>query len=303
MAFRFIAPPFTPMHPNGDVHWELIETQAEYLSEHGVQGIFVCGSTGEGMSLMVEERMQMAERWVAAGRRLGLEIIVQVGHTVQRDSMRLASHAERCGADSIATAAPCYFKPATVTDLVEYCLPIAESVELPFYYYHIPRMTGVDLPLVEFLRQAQPRIGNLAGLKYSSLDMVQLQELIRWREGEFEILFGCDQALLAGIVLGVCGGIGSTYNFASSLYLQLVDAFDSGDHAEARRLQAQSVALVRALETHVFLPSAKYAMSLLGIDCGPVRAPLPNLTDDQKSDIARRLHDLSFLDICRTAIA
>jgi N-acetylneuraminate lyase len=300
MPFRLIAAPFTAMHADGSLNLSAVELQGTSLAESGVTGVFVAGSTGEGMSLTLDERFQLAKRWNEVGRPLGLEVIVQVGHNCQEDAIRLAAHAADLGTDAIAASAPNYFKPATVSALLDFCAPIADAARLlPFFFYDIPGMTGVRLPMVEFLTKGRQRIPGLVGIKYSNLDLVQLQECVRLDNGRFEVLFGCDEALLAGYVLGVCGAVGSTYNFAAPLYCRMLDVFESGDHAEARRLQAASVSLVRTLEAYSFLPAAKFAMSLAGIDCGPVRPPLQDLTPEQKSTLRAALLESDFPNICR----
>src|SRR5690606_17793331 len=102
-------------------------------------------------SVVSEGRMQLAVEWRrAAGSEL--KVIVHVGHTSLLEAQRLAEHAQRIGADAVATMAPFFFKPAGVGDLVEFCAEVAcAAPELPFYFYHIPSMTGVDVPMHDFL--------------------------------------------------------------------------------------------------------------------------------------------------------
>src|SRR5947209_17091760 len=96
-----VAAPHTPLHADGSLNLAAIECQAQLLLETGVRGAFVCGTTGESHSLTVEERMQVAARWlqVAGGR---LPVVVHVGHNCLADARALAAHAQRIGADAIA---------------------------------------------------------------------------------------------------------------------------------------------------------------------------------------------------------
>ena len=293
MPFRLIAPPFTPMLANGELNLNAVQQQAELLSDSQIDGVFVAGSTGEGMSLTSDERQQLAQTWVTAGQHFGLEVIIQVGHTCQLDAIQLARHAAEIGADAVSSPAPSYFKPANVDDLVDFLEPIANAAgHLPFYYYDIPMLTGVTLPMVEFLQTAATRIDNLAGLKYTNDDLVQLLRCLETYQGTLQVLFGRDQMLLPAYSLGVAGAVGSTYNLMGPLYREMLAAFDAGDHSAARRLQAKSIALIELLERHGFLAAAKYAMSRVGPDCGPVRSPLRNLTDRQRAEIDQRLAEL-----------
>lgn len=97
--------PFTPFHANGDVNLEPIETYANMLAKNGLKGVFINGSSGEGYMLTVEERMQLAERWVAVAPK-DFKVIVHVGSCCLRDSVRLAKHAQQLGVWGIGSMAP-----------------------------------------------------------------------------------------------------------------------------------------------------------------------------------------------------
>ena len=163
------------MHADGSIHLDTIDQQAELLAANGVAGAFVCGSTGEWPSLTLPERMQIAERWMA-GAPDTLRVIVHAGHLCINDCKTLAAHAQQIGAFAIGAVAPCYFKPATLDDLVDFCAEIAAAApELPFYYYHIPVLTGVTFPMAEFLEAGAERIPTLAGLKFTDEDLMEFR--------------------------------------------------------------------------------------------------------------------------------
>ena len=297
MALKLIAPPHTPFDSNGHLNLDVVPQQAAHLRSVGVSAAFVCGSTGEGQSMTVAERMRLAEAWVAACQNSSLEVIVQVGHNCQPDAIALASHAADIGANAVSSLAPCYFKPTSVDDLIDFFAPIAGAASgLPFFFYDIPVLTGVSLSTVAFLQRGRERLPNLAGVKYTNNDMIQFQECIRFADGQFEIWFGCDEALLAGYALGARGAVGSTYNFAAPLYHRMIAAYDEGDERTARDLQAKSVALIRVCQSFGYSAAAKFVMSLVGIDCGSVRSPLRNLTDDEMKELRRKLERLNVLD-------
>jgi len=149
-----ISAPFTPMHPDGSIHYERIKEFADYVIASGcVNGVFICGTTGESASLTTAERKKIAETWTRhAGDRL--KIIVHVGGTSICQSEELAKHAQDIGASAIASIAPFFFKPASIEDLVQYFRPIAAAANrLPFYYYNMPSISGVSLSVPEFLKR------------------------------------------------------------------------------------------------------------------------------------------------------
>lgn len=278
-----IAAPFTPMHPDRSVNLNAIESYANWLHDNGVVGAFICGTTGEGMSLTIDERQKVAERWMADAPK-DLRVIVHVGHATLADCRTLAAHAASIGADSTSCLAPYFFKPNGVAGLVDWCEQVAAaSPQLPFYYYHIPSMTGVTLQVNEFLRMASKRIPNLAGVKYTFEDIEDCTRCIQLENGRFDVLFGRDEMLLTSLGFGTRGAVGSTYNFAAPIYQALIAAYDRGDLLKAAELQELAVRMINVLVAGGPFPTAtfKWFMSQIGIDCGPSRLPLQDPTPEQ----------------------
>lgn len=287
-----VAAPHTPMKPDGTLNPVVISAQARLLFETGVRGAFICGTTGESLSLTVADRMTVADGWrEAAGGKMPL--VVHVGSNTIADARTLAAHAARCNADAIAVMAPNFFKPS-LDDLIDFCARVAEAAPAtPLYYYDIPSMTGVSIPTARFLEQAAKSIPTLHGVKFTNNDLVTLQECLALRE--FDIVFGYDELLLAGLALGVKGAVGSTYNFAAPLYLRLLAAFERGDWSAARAAQLQSVRLIRILQEIGFSRASKAMMGLMGVDCGPVSPPLRPMTEPELRELRRRLQDIDGL--------
>ncbi len=276
-----MAAPHTPMTESGDLNLEMVTTQAEHLLKMGVKGVFVAGTTGECQSLTIDERMNLAQAWskVAKGK---LVFMVHVGHNCARDSRELAKHAKSMGVDAISSASPCFFKPGSHSDLVEFQAKVASAApDLPFYHYHIPSFTGVTGPVAPFLRLASKKIPNLVGVKFSHSDLSDLLECSILDGGRFEVLFGCDEMLLGAMAMGVRGAVGSTYNFAAPIYLEMLNAFEKGDVEKTRTLQEKSVALVRLIQEFGGIAGGKAIMGALGVECGPVRTPLHKLSSQE----------------------
>ena len=289
-----IAAPFTAMNADGSLNLALIERQAAALAESGVSGAFICGTTGEGLSLTTEERLQVAERWMAVAPST-LRVIVHVGHPSVTESRKLAAHAERIKAAAFATIGPTFFRATNLEQLVEFCAQVASGApSLPFYYYHMPAMTGADLPMHDFLELAGPRIPNLAGIKFTHENLMDYSRCLNVREGRFAIMFGRDEILLAALALGATGAVGSTYNYMAPIYLQVIKAFKAGDLETARRFQTQAIEIIAVMSRRGGLPAGKAMMKMIGLDCGPVRAPLQNLSPEALGLLARELEQLGF---------
>lgn len=283
-----VAASFTPFHSDGRLNVANIDQQADHFAATGIAAVFAGGTTGECHSLSVDERRQVADRWMraAAGR---FKVLVHVGHNSLPDAQALAAHAQESGATAIAAMSPFFFKPANVEELVEYCAAVAGAAPgLPFYFYDIPSMTGVKLNTARFLELGAERIPTLAGVKFTSTDLMLYQESLAAGGGRFDALFGHDEMLLPALACGARGAIGSTYNYAAPIYHRVIAAFDSGDLPTARLAQLQGVQLVRALiETTGGVRGGKAIMAMLGIDCGPARLPLTPISHDE----CRRLYE------------
>jgi len=286
-----IAAPFTPFQPTGEVHYDSIEQQAAALRQAGVAAAFVCGTTGEGMSLTGAERMQVAERWQKVNQ---LPVIVHVGHTCLSDCQALAAHAAKIGASATAAFAPFFFKPASVNDLVAFCAEIASAApDLLFYFYHFPAITGVNFSMRTFLEVASTRIPNLAGIKYTHEDLLDFGRCLDFEGGRYEMLWGRDEALLAALTIGATGAVGSTYNYAAApIYMPLLKAFAAGDLKEARRLQGKARDLIAIMVRLGGMSAGKAIMKIIGVDCGPVRPPLANLSSAQYAELEEKLKPL-----------
>jgi N-acetylneuraminate lyase len=289
-----IAAPFTPMHSDGSLNAGIVEQQAASLVANGVNGAFICGTTGEGLSLSTVERLELAERWRAAAPPQ-LKLIVHVGHNSLAESQGLARHAETMGAQAVATIGPTFFRPTQIEQLVEYCARVAEAAPaLPFYYYHMPAMTGVNLSMLEFLQIASARIPNLAGIKFTDENLMSYAQCLEFEGGRFNVLFGRDEILLSALALGATGAVGSTYNFMAPLYHEVMAAFQAGNLTAARTAQMTAMRLIAVVHRFGGLPALKAMMKLAGIDCGPVRLPLRALTAEETEQMRSQLEKLGF---------
>ncbi len=289
-----VAAPFTPLHPDGSLNLDVIEQYAECLYQNGVVGAFVCGTTGEGLSLTTQERCQVIERWVSVAPA-ELSIIVHVGHNSLEDACNMAAHAQQVGARSIACMAPSFFKPQGVQGMVEWCERVAAAApSLPFYYYHMPSMTGFNLSVHDFLQVAASRIPNLAGVKFTCEDLDDFEKCLKLDGGRFDVLFGRDELLLSALRLGARGAVGSTYNFATPLYLAMIDAFDRGELESAQELQQLACRMIESLVRCSSCPIATFKrwMSEAAVDCGATRMPLTSPSEEQLTKLRSDLEEL-----------
>ncbi|GEP96207.1 dihydrodipicolinate synthase family protein [Chitinophaga cymbidii] len=292
-----IAAIFTPFNEDGSLNLPMIPAIVDKMAGDGMAGVFVCGTNGEGPNMTVAERMDLSKAVVQAANKR-LKVFVHVGHTSIEESRKLAAHAAHIGADAISAVAAFYFKPTSVRNLVESIGSIAAAApELPFYYYHIPVLTGVGMDMVEFLRLSQDAIPNLAGIKYTAPTLQEYQACVNFNNGQYDILYGTDEMLLPALSVGAKGAIGSTYSFAGPLYLQIMKLFSSGKLDAAQQLQLQCVEMIRRFLKYPSLPAQRAIMQILGWNIGPCRLPLKPLNAEEVADLKASLDDMGFLDL------
>jgi N-acetylneuraminate lyase len=293
-----IAAPFTPLDSENNVAFEKVAEIARLYEKNGVTGAFIIGSTGECASLTYSEKMDLIEQW---GKDKGdnLKVISMVGGTCIKEMKNLARHAQEKKMDGISMLCPYYFKPKSVADLVEACKMVAASApELPFYYYHIPSMTGGYFPMLPFLQLAAKEIPTLAGIKYTHYDLFDFQSCKQFAGDKYSLLWGTDEALLSGLVAGADGAVGSTYNYAAPLYTELLKKLNAGDLDGAQKNQRAAVAMVQILMKYGGGVAGKGFMKLIGLDCGENRLPLQTLDDHEILAMKKDLKKIDFFNFC-----
>jgi len=295
-----VAATHTPFHADGSLNLAVVENQAAHLSANGVETAFIGGTTGESSSLTLEERRALTERWMKVVEGSNLRVVVHAGANCLADAANLAAQAQELGAAAVAALSPSYFKPGNADALADSMAQIAAAApDLPFYYYEIPALTGLTVSPSQFLAKAADRIPNLAGIKFTSNNLMEFQLCRQFQDGAYDIPFGYDEVLLAGLSLGAKGAVGSTYNFAAPIYLRLIKAFEAGDFETARKEQFRSVQFISALVTRGFMGSAKAVMQMLGVDVGPPRLPNTALSPEQKAALRKDLETIGFFDWIR----
>jgi N-acetylneuraminate lyase len=272
----------TPFTSSGELNLAMVEKQAESFVRDRVAGVFIGGTTGEFCSLTLAERDALTVRWAAVLKGTAVRLVVHVGANCLAESRALAARADSLGAAAIAFVSPNYLKPRSPELVIDCCRDVASAApNTPFYFYDIPILTGVTFPVADWIDAAAECIPTLAGVKFTNPDLMTFQRLLRAVGGRLDVLFGMDEELLAAIVLGGRGAVGSGYNFAAPLYQGLLDAANRGNFATARELQFKGAVLTSVMFRVGYLPAAKELMRMRGLDLGPVRLPLPNFTPEQ----------------------
>jgi len=290
-----IAAPFTPFDQTGKLNLSIIPEYYQFLKANGVIGAFICGSTGEGVSMTREEKMDVASAWAkATAHDQDFKVMTLLGGTCLEDCKVLAKHASEIGLYAVSFTAPSYFKPANASVLARMCAEIAAEVpDMPFYYYHIPVLTGADIAMIDLLT-AVNNIPNFVGIKYTHEDFMDFLSCMNFENGRYDMLWGRDENMLSALVLGTKGAVGSTFNYIAPLYHQLIKAFEKNNLKAAVKLQQKSIDFIRLLGKYGGIATGKAYMKMVGMDCGEFRLPVKNMDKSKFDQFKTDVENLDF---------
>lgn len=292
--------PFTPFHPGNEVNYELIAPYAKMLAANKLKGVFVNGSSGEGHMLTERERIGLTEQWIKDSAA-DFKVIVHVGSTCLEMSKELARHAREAGAWGIGTMASPFPKANRIEELVAYCEEIAACApDLPFYFYHIPALNGVYLPMLPFLEAVDGRIPNFAGIKYTFESIYEYNQCCLYKGGKFDMLHGQDETILPALAMGGArGGIGGTTNYNGRVLAEIIEAWDAGELERARELQNFAQEVINVIcRYRGNIVGGKRIMKLIGLDMGKNRIPYQNMTEAEEQQMRQELEAIGFFERC-----
>lgn len=288
IKFKGIMPALiTPVDSNGRVNANTVKELIEFQFSKGVNGFYVNGSTGEGPSLSIVERMDMSEYVMDNIKGRGV-VIEHVGAPSYADAVILTKHAHEVGVDAISSLVPNFYFSFTDNEIVDYYKSLAEISDKPLIVYVTPLMKTDVVTLVKRLLE----IPTIIGLKFTLPDYFLMRKLCELNDGNINIINGPDETLICGLTMGAQGGIGSTYNLMPDLYSQLYKSFIQGDFELARELQYRVNRVIDILIKHSensVIKALKESLKLMGFDAGNAVYPSKTFT---KTEITALKNDL-----------
>ena len=283
-----IAAAHTGFNADGSVNLDVIPAQAAMLIKQKVTGVYVSGTTGEGICCSLAERKAVFDAWVKAAKGK-LYLIAHIGALALPDVQELGAYAVKCGMDATSIVPPNFFKPGSVDALIKYLQEaLKTSAKLPFYYYHTG-MSGVNFDMQTFLEKAGGVIKNLAGVKFNSPDLYMYQRCLRCLGGKYDITYGVDEFFAGAVALGAKSAIGSTYNYAAGIYYKIWDAVKKGDLKTSEKHMKRVCDIVDILVQYGGVAAGKVMCKMWGVDLGDVRLPNKTISAEGKADIMKRI--------------
>ncbi|MCD6408043.1 N-acetylneuraminate lyase [bacterium] len=274
---------FTPFNEKGNVDKKRLKKLVKFLISKGIDGLYICGGTGEGLLMSVDERKFVAEVVKeTAGNKV--KIISHIGCLNTKDTVELAKHAEKIKLDGVSSIPPIYFR-YRFEEIYEYYKNIAEATSLPFLIYYIPSTTGVVLSNDKIAELS--KIKNIIGLKYTNYDFYTLQDLLL-KVKKWIAFSGPDEMFLPALTMGVSGCIGSTQNVLPEIFVEIYRSFKKGDIKKAMELQKRITIAVSLLYRYGTLDAWKTALKFRGVDTGFCRRPIKEKLSNEEEKKLRK---------------
>ncbi len=281
----------TPSTQDGGVNVSALRDLSTHLLEKGIGGLYLCGSTGEGVFLSEPERRRVAEVVMDVVNDR-VPVIVHVGTVATRHAVALAEHARDLGASGVASILPPFGRG--LEEIYRHYEAIAAAVpDLPFY----PYLFGGEADARSLMSGLLERIPTVAGAKYTGPNIHELQAIVGMRAIGWTIFSGMDEQCLFAAMVGSPANIGSTLNLMPGVYREIRSAYEIGEVLRARDLQLRVNRVTRVLQDYGFWGALFEALRLTGLNCGAPRLPRAALPLERRSALCEALAGTDFTEL------
>ena len=274
----------TPMKNNEDVNYDKLEELIEFQIAEGTDCIIIAGTTGESSTLTMEEHREVIEAAVRFTRHR-VPVVAGTGSKCTRTAIQLSKEAEEAGVDGLLIVTP-YYNKATQTGLVSHYTQIAEATKLPIIMYNVPGRTGCNL-LPETVATLYQNVENIVGLKEATGNLAQASKTMYLTDGKLDLYSGEDGLVVPLMSIGAVGVISVWSNVAPKNVHDMCMSYFNGDLEKAMKLQREALPLVDALFSEVNPIPVKKALNLMGMEVGPVRSPLTEMSEENAAKMAQ----------------
>lgn len=261
----------TPMKENFEVDYEKLEELIDFQVNQGTDCIVIAGTTGESSTLTMEEHKEVIEAAVRFTNHR-VPVVAGTGSNCTATAIQLSQEAQEAGADGLLIVTP-YYNKATQTGLIGHYTQIADAVKLPIIMYNVPSRTGCNI-LPETAAHLYQHVENIVGLKEATGNVAQAAKTMYLTDGKLEMYSGEDGIVVPLLAIGALGVISVWSNVAPKQVHEMCMKFFEGDLAGAAKMQLEAQPLVDALFSEVNPIPVKKALNLMGMQAGPLRAPL-----------------------------
>lgn len=278
----------TPMKADGEVNYDVLGEMLEAQIQGDTDAIIICGTTGESATLTEEEHSAVI-RYAIKKVNKRIPVIAGTGSNCTATAIKLSKEAEKDGADGLLLVTP-YYNKATQNGLIAHYTAIANAVNIPIILYNVPSRTGCNL-LPETIAKLVKNVKNIVGVKEASGNISQIAKVKFLCGDDVDLYSGNDDQVVPILSLGGIGVISVLSNVAPKETHDMVMDYLNGDLEKAREMQLKALPLIDALFSEVNPIPVKKAMSFMGWEAGPLRAPLSEMEDAHAEVLKQAMKD------------
>lgn len=288
-----IIPVITPVDAQGKFNESVYRQLIDFWADHGIDGVFPFGTTGEFYAFDNEVYRHVLEVTKDAVRGR-MAVYAGANHITTAGAVELAKIAEKVGVDALSVLTP-MFVSQTQDELLAYYTTIANATSLPIIIYNNKPKTNVTVAPETVRKLAQ--IKNIVGVKDSTGDMTNTEEYIRLTRDlpDFRVLVGRDTLIYAGLCYGAAGAITSCANIAPDLAVAIYNCYKAGDQAGALDAQFKFSKLRISTNMGTFPVVIKEGLRMMGYDVGDCIAPIAPLSEDKRAELREVLTSIGVL--------
>ena len=278
----------TPFNSDETINYNKLDELLDYHCTHGTDAIIICGTTGESATMTEEEHMQCVK--FAIDRVKGrIPVIAGTGSNCTRTAIDMSKEAADYGADGLLLVTP-YYNKATQAGLIGHYTAVAKEAKAPIIMYSVASRTGCNIEPAT-VAELVKNVDNIVAVKEASGNISQVAKIMALTDGNIDLYSGNDDQIVPMLSLGAKGVISVLSNVAPQETHDICEKFFNGDVKGSAALQLKALPLIEQLFCEVNPIPVKKAMQLMGIDCGPLRMPLTEISPEHEKNLAQAMKD------------
>ena len=278
----------TPFNSDETINYNKLDELLDYHCTHGTDATIICGTTGESATMTEEEHMQCVK--FAIDRVKGrIPVIAGTGSNCTRTAIDMSKEAADYGADGLLLVTP-YYNKATQAGLIAHYTAVAKEAKAPIIMYSVASRTGCNIEPAT-VAELVKNVDNIVAVKEASGNISQVAKIMALTDGNIDLYSGNDDQIVPMLSLGAKGVISVLSNVAPQETHDICEKFFNGDVKGSAALQLKALPLIEQLFCEVNPIPVKKAMQLMGVECGPLRMPLTEISKEHEQALAKAMKD------------
>ena len=278
----------TPFNSDETINYNKLDELLDYHCTHGTDAIIICGTTGESATMTEEEHMQCVK--FAIDRVKGrIPVIAGTGSNCTRTAIDMSKEAADYGADGLLLVTP-YYNKATQAGLIGHYTAVAKEAKAPIIMYSVASRTGCNIEPAT-VAELVKNVDNIVAVKEASGNISQVAKIMALTDGNIDLYSGNDDQIVPMLSLGAKGVISVLSNVTPQETHDICEKFFNGDVKGSAALQLKALPLIEQLFCEVNPIPVKKAMQLMGVECGPLRMPLTEISKEHEQALAKAMKD------------